>query len=202
MRVMFMGWMGMGCVMHRAPLNPDAAGPHEDAGELFVTSRGQCGGFVTLRFRLSPALGARPRFFEGYFPAIGKLSQDNPPPVVYEIRLRKPLMATVDKPLQRVLSGFIRMHVLHHAEKGDLFGHWMIEELRHHGYSISAGTLYPMLRAMERDGWIEGRDEEGGARRRLYRITREGRAALKEARARLQELFTEVGDSSGKKGRP
>lgn len=85
------------------------------------------------------------------------------------------------------------MHVLHHAEEGGLFGHWMIEELRHHGYRISAGTLYPMLRAMERDGWIKGRNERGGARRRLYRITPKGRAALAEVRARLKELFGEVG---------
>jgi len=84
------------------------------------------------------------------------------------------------------------MHVLHHAKEGDLFGHWMIEELRHHGYKISAGTLYPMLRTMEKDGWIRGRDEKGGARRRLYKITPKGRKALKEVRARLQELFKEV----------
>lgn len=102
-------------------------------------------------------------------------------------------MDSIDKPLQRVLAGFIRMHVLHHAEEGDLCGNWMIEELRHHGYKISAGTLYPMLRTMERDGWIKGREVNDGTRRRLYRITPKGRAALKEVRARLQELFHEVG---------
>lgn len=107
-------------------------------------------------------------------------------------------MDPVDKPLQRVLSGFIRMHVLHHAEEGDLFGHWMIEELRHHGYTMSAGTLYPMLRTMEKDGWIAGKDEKHGARRRLYNITPKGRKALKEVRARLQELFREVGTKKKK----
>ena len=65
-------------------------------------------------------------------------------------------MPSTRDPLQRVLAGFIRMHVLHHAEEGSLCGNWMIEELRHHGYRISAGTLYPMLRTMERDGWIAG----------------------------------------------
>jgi PadR family transcriptional regulator PadR len=108
-------------------------------------------------------------------------------------------MALLDKPLQRVLAGFIRMHVLHHAEEGDLCGNWMIEELRHHGYKISAGTLYPMLRTMEKDGWIKGHDEGGGKRRRLYRITSKGRTALKEIRARLSELFREVGAKAGKK---
>ena len=108
-------------------------------------------------------------------------------------------MDSVNKPLQRVLSGFIRMHVLHHAEEGKLCGNWMIEELREHGYKISAGTLYPMLRTMERDGWIQGRNEKGGTRRRLYTITPAGRAALKEVRARLRELFDEVGRKNGKK---
>ena len=103
-----------------------------------------------------------------------------------------------DKPLQRVLSGFIRMHVLHHAEEGNLYGLWMIEELRHHGYQMSAGTLYPMLRGMEKDGWIKGRSEEGGARRRYYRITPKGRKALAEVRVRLKELFREVGSKPEK----
>jgi DNA-binding PadR family transcriptional regulator len=107
-------------------------------------------------------------------------------------------MDSLEKPIQRMLAGFIRMHVLHHAEEGGLYGNWMIEELRHHGYKISAGTLYPMLRAMERDGWIRGREEKSGARRRLYRITPEGRAALKEVRARLRKLFHEVVTTAGK----
>jgi PadR family transcriptional regulator PadR len=110
-------------------------------------------------------------------------------------------MKSVTKPLQRVLVGFIRMHVLHHAEEGKLYGNWMIEELREHGYKISAGTLYPMLRTMERDGWIKGRNENDGTRRRLYSITPAGRAALKEARARLRELFREVGSKSTEKRR-
>ena len=49
-----------------------------------------------------------------------------------------------DKPLQRLLGGFIRMHVLYHAAEGGVYGNWMIEELRHHGYKISPGTLYPV----------------------------------------------------------
>ncbi len=106
-------------------------------------------------------------------------------------------MADIEKPLQRLLSGFIRMHVLHHAEEGDLCGNWMIGELRHHGYNISPGTLYPMLKSMEKDGWLTSRAEEGGGRRVLYRITPGGQAALKEARAKLQELFREVGGREG-----
>ena len=101
-------------------------------------------------------------------------------------------MDALDKPLQRILSGFIRMHILHHAAEGGVYGNWMIEELRHHGYRISAGTIYPLLRGMERDGWLAGKTEKGGARRTLYRITPAGRRALREARTRLNELFRET----------
>ena len=47
---------------------------------------------------------------------------------------------------QDLLSGLIRLHVLHHAVEGEVYGQRMIEELAHHGYRLSAGTLYPMLR--------------------------------------------------------
>ena len=37
---------------------------------------------------------------------------------------------------KEILVGFIRLHVLHHAAEGDLYGQWMIEELSHDGYSF------------------------------------------------------------------
>lgn len=44
-------------------------------------------------------------------------------------------------------GGLIRLHILHHAAEEPVFGLvGIIEELRHHGYEMSAGTLYPMLR--------------------------------------------------------
>jgi DNA-binding PadR family transcriptional regulator len=54
-----------------------------------------------------------------------------------------------DRSSQEWLTGFVRLHILHHAANEPLVGHWMIEELRRHGYRLSPGTLYPMLRGME-----------------------------------------------------
>ena len=94
---------------------------------------------------------------------------------------------------QDLLGGFVRMHILHHAEKGDLYGLWMIEELAHHGYTISAGTLYPMLHGLERKGYLTSRKKRvGRTYRRFYRATPKGRKALIIVRARLTELFDEV----------
>jgi len=94
---------------------------------------------------------------------------------------------------QDLLSGFIRLHVLHHAAEGDLHGLWMIEELAHHGYKVSAGTLYPMLHAMEKKGYLTSRMERvGRTRRRIYNATPYGVAALRIARERARGLFREV----------
>ena len=59
----------------------------------------------------------------------------------------------------------------------------MIEELAHHGYKISPGTLYPMLHALEKKGYLSSRTERAGrSQRRIYRATPYGVEALVMAR--------------------
>ncbi len=94
---------------------------------------------------------------------------------------------------QELLGGLIRLHVLHHAAAGELYGHWMIEELGRHGYRLSPGTLYPMLHAMERRGYLRSKVQGTGRRaRRMYRATKKGRDALAFAKSRVRELFGEL----------
>jgi PadR family transcriptional regulator PadR len=94
---------------------------------------------------------------------------------------------------QEWLSGFIRLHILHHAAKRPLVGHWMIEELRRHGYRLSPGTLYPMLSGMEKKGYLRAVEKRSGRRFwREYRATATGRKALGSAKAKLRELFHEL----------
>lgn len=92
-----------------------------------------------------------------------------------------------------LFSGFIKIHILHHAGEGEVYGLWLIEELAKHGYSISPGTLYPTLHSLEGAGYLssEKRVVEG-RQRRYYAITKAGTAALADARARLRELADEV----------
>ncbi len=92
-----------------------------------------------------------------------------------------------------LFSGMIRLHVLHHAAEGPIFGLAIIEELRHHGYQISAGTMYPILHGLERKGYLVSRYERrDGRQRRIYRITPLGRRALDAGRTKVQELFGEL----------
>jgi PadR family transcriptional regulator, regulatory protein PadR len=94
---------------------------------------------------------------------------------------------------QDLLAGFVRLHVLHHALKEDVYGQWMIEELAHHGYRLSPGTLYPMLHAMERRGYLtSSKVRVGRTFRRVYRATALGSEALQVADGKLRELFREV----------
>ncbi|HUO02224.1 MAG TPA: PadR family transcriptional regulator [Rhizomicrobium sp.] len=90
-------------------------------------------------------------------------------------------------------AGLIRLHVLHHASERPVYGAWIIEELGHHGYALSPGTLYPLLHGLEKKGYLRSRMIRTGRRtRRLYAITPRGRAAFARAREKVRELFGEL----------
>ncbi len=89
--------------------------------------------------------------------------------------------------------GFIRVHLLHHAAQQRIFGTEMIEELGHHGYELSPGTLYPILHAMEGAGYLSSEQENvAGKMRRYYSITPQGRAVLEQLKQKVRELTREV----------
>lgn len=100
-----------------------------------------------------------------------------------------------DKVLRKLFLGFIHIHILHHAKEHPIFGLWMLEELKEHGYSISAGTLYPILHSMESDGLLCKEElKVEGKIRKYYRITDKGITVLHEARKKAYELFKEIKD--------
>jgi PadR family transcriptional regulator, regulatory protein PadR len=98
-----------------------------------------------------------------------------------------------DKVLRKLFLGFIHIHVLHHAKEEPIFGSWMLEELREHGYNISSGTLYPILHSMEKDGLLIREDKKvDGKIRKYYCTTQKGNVVLDEARQKAYELFKEI----------
>jgi len=93
-----------------------------------------------------------------------------------------------------LLSGLVRLHILHHAAQHPVYGQWMIDELARHGYRLSPGTLYPMLATLERGGYLTSQTKrEGRTSRKFYTITQKGRDGLEVARVRLRELKGEAG---------
>ena len=98
-----------------------------------------------------------------------------------------------NKVLRKLFLGFIQIHILHHAKEEAIYGSWMLEELREHGYEISAGTLYPILHNMEKDVLLEKEEVNvDGKIRKYYRITSKGETVLNEARSKAYELFKEI----------
>lgn len=89
--------------------------------------------------------------------------------------------------------GFIKVHILHHAAEEPIYGVWIIEELAHHGYALSPGTLYPILHALENEGLLKTREKlVGGKVRKYYRTTSKGIKIFNDAKRKIKELVEEV----------
>ena len=117
--------------------------------------------------------------------------------VVYQGRKLVPGPITpVDTKLltREILLGFWKVHILHHAAEHPIIGQWVLTELRRHGYDISPGTLYPLLKRLERNGWLRSEAAVGGGkgRRRYYLLTKRGAAVLDVLRDTVIELHQEV----------
>jgi PadR family transcriptional regulator PadR len=95
---------------------------------------------------------------------------------------------------REILLGFWKVHILHHAAEHPVIGQWVLTELRRHGYDISPGTLYPLLKRLERNGWLRSEIAVGEAkrRRRYYHLTARGAAVLDVLRETVVELHHEV----------
>ena len=89
----------------------------------------------------------------------------------------------------------------------------LVEVRARHGYDIAclieqrsggtvtfhAASLYPLLYRLERRGWIQGRwtEKAGERRRRVYRITREGRKVLAEQRSSWEAFVRAISQVVG-----
>ncbi|MEW9502964.1 PadR family transcriptional regulator [Jeotgalibacillus marinus] len=76
-------------------------------------------------------------------------------------------------------KGSVEFIVLSLIRKKDMYGFMMINTVNkiREAYQLSEGTLYSILKRLERKGYIESYwgDETQGGRRKYYRITEEGK---------------------------
>ena len=95
--------------------------------------------------------------------------------------------------LRDFFLGSIKIHILYHADIEPIYGAYLMEELASHGYDISPGTLYPTLKQLHTNGFLEKYEENvNGKVRKYYVITEEGRELLQEAKHQVRELAQEV----------
>ncbi len=97
---------------------------------------------------------------------------------------------------RKIILAFIRVHILHHAsEKDGIYGSWMLDELRQHGYELSPGTLYPILHELKNDDLLKVSEKAvEGKIRKIYRITPKGKMILDKMKDSIRELSGEVLD--------
>jgi PadR family transcriptional regulator PadR len=108
-----------------------------------------------------------------------------------------------DPVAREFLLTFWKIHILYHAADGrGVYGQWMLEELHHHGYRLSPGTLYPILARMARRGWLQATEPQRSKGARVYRLTPRGHEILNQLRRALDELHGEVADKVPEKQKP
>lgn len=107
---------------------------------------------------------------------------------VYKIRYMS------DNVQREILLSFFKVHILHHAAEEPVYGQSIMQELRRHGYEVSPGTIYPILKRMEARGWLVATDSKRTSNKdRLeYTLTSEGRNILAGLRSKVSELYEEV----------
>jgi PadR family transcriptional regulator len=85
-----------------------------------------------------------------------------------------------------VLKGHVDLLLLAMLRQGPLHGYGVVEKLRDESagaFDLAEGTVYPALYRLERAGLLASRwTRAEGRRRRVYRLTRRGRAELERER--------------------
>ena len=77
--------------------------------------------------------------------------------------------------------GFLQVLVLVALEQ-EMYGYGMIKHLESMGYAVEENTLYPLLRRLEKNGWIASAwDVSGGRPKKFYRVTERGKTVREQA---------------------
>ena len=83
--------------------------------------------------------------------------------------------------------GFLHILVLALLEK-DMYGYAMVKHIETLGYKVEENTLYPLLRRLEKNGWIASKwDLTEDRPRKFYAITAAGRDPARRPSRSLEE---------------
>lgn len=95
-----------------------------------------------------------------------------------------------------LVSGSMAMLLLKLLSEKDMYGYEMIDTLRRRSqnvFELKAGTMYPLLHALEEKNLLTSYEEEVlGKVRKYYSITKDGRKALSRKKEEWQEYAKAV----------
>lgn len=95
----------------------------------------------------------------------------------------------------QLLKGVLEGCVLEIISKKSIYGYELIQSLKETGFDkIVAGTVYPLLQKLEKQGVIVGemRPSPDGPDRKYFSLTMEGRERLEEFWNQWQDLVIKV----------
>ena len=101
---------------------------------------------------------------------------------------------SIDKSL---LTGSTTVLILKLLEDKDMYGYEMISNLAkksNHTFDLKAGTLYPLLHNLEKNGIVESYEESTASERtrKYYHLTEKGKDVLKIKEKEWHEYSTAV----------
>lgn len=99
---------------------------------------------------------------------------------------------SIDKTL---IAGSTTVLILKLLEEKDMYGYEMISNLAKksdHTFDLKAGTLYPLLHNLEKDGIVESYEETSNCdrTRKYYHLTEEGKRVLNIKQEEWKEYST------------
>ena len=96
----------------------------------------------------------------------------------------------------QALKGHLDLLVLAVLAEGPMHGYAVIDQLRERSadaFDLPEGTVYPVLHRLAGAGLLASEwGETAGRRRRTYRLTEDGRAALVQERSQWQQFAEAV----------
>jgi PadR family transcriptional regulator, regulatory protein PadR len=92
-----------------------------------------------------------------------------------------------------LLQGTLDLLVLRALELAPMHGVGVadrIHQVTHGAFVVKPGSLFPALRRLEQQGWIDGKwgPSENNRRARFYTLTRSGRAQLAEEKRKWYRM--------------
>jgi PadR family transcriptional regulator PadR len=100
---------------------------------------------------------------------------------------------------RRDVFSLLVLHLIDHSESGTSYGNQLIEQIETLTLgvvSLNPNTIYPLLRDLETRGLVKGEWEHPEKRsRRLYRITKSGKAEYERLREALEPFLDSIVNS-------
>lgn len=100
-----------------------------------------------------------------------------------------------------IITGNTSMLILELINQRDMYGYELMEELKKRSegkFTLKAGTLYPLLHNMEKEGIIEAYSKEyRGKNRNYYKITTTGKKELEKQKQQWEEFYNTINNILG-----